>query len=419
MNAGETLQSLAAENRAGRLRGIPSWCTAHPQTLLAILRSYADDSEPILIEATCNQVNHRGGYTGMTPRDFRSFVEGLARQARVDPARVIFGGDHLGPNPWKRLPAAKAMEEAKAMVRAFVEAGFQKIHLDASMACDGDGTLVEATIAARASELCAVAEAYKGISEPVYVVGTEVPIPGGELQALDALAVTPPEAARRTYELHRLAFAAHGVEGAMARVLALVVQPGVDMGNVQVFEFDRQKAAALSEAVRSIPDVVFEAHSTDFQSERSLRDLVAGHFAILKVGPSLTFAFREAVVAMASIEEQLAPNAPANIVPTLLEAMDADPKHWRDYIERGAQERLLMVYGLSDRIRYYWPTVTVQVALSRLFANIDAAQIPPGLLHQFAGDVPPGAGNARLSEQIVQAKVGAVVASYRRAAEGG
>ncbi len=275
----------------------------------------------------------------------------------------------------------------------------------------------EATIADRAAELCAVAEAHKGAGRPVYIVGTEVPIPGGELQALDALAVTPPEAARRTYELHRSAFAAHGVEAAMARVLALVVQPGVDMGNVQVFDFDKAKAAALSAAVTAIPDVVYEAHSTDFQSERSLRELVEGHFAILKVGPALTFAFREAVVAMAAIEERLAPSEPSDIVPALVAAMDADPVHWRSYIEHSGQERLLMLYGLSDRIRYYWPTAKVQAALGRLFANVDAANVPPGLVHQFAGEVPKGA--ARLSERIVQAKVGAVVASYRRAAEGG
>ena len=130
---------LIAANRAGERRGIPSWCTAHPQTLSAVLAAYRDNDEPILIEATCNQVNHEGGYTGMTPADFRRFIEGLARGAGVDPDRVILGGDHLGPNPWKRLPAKEAMARASDMVKAFVEAGFAKIHLDASMAC-GDET---------------------------------------------------------------------------------------------------------------------------------------------------------------------------------------------------------------------------------------------------------------------------------------
>ena len=117
---------LIAANRAGERRGIPSWCTAHPQTLSAVLAAYRDNDEPILIEATCNQVNHEGGYTGMTPADFRRFIEGLARGAGVDPGRVILGGDHLGPNPWKRLPAKEAMARACDMVKAYVEAGLRQ-----------------------------------------------------------------------------------------------------------------------------------------------------------------------------------------------------------------------------------------------------------------------------------------------------
>ncbi len=94
------LTDIIARNRAGQGGGLPAWCTAHPQTLAAILYSYHGDNDPILIEATCNQVNQFGGYTGMTPADFVAFVDSVARTEGVDPARLIFGGDHLGPNPW-------------------------------------------------------------------------------------------------------------------------------------------------------------------------------------------------------------------------------------------------------------------------------------------------------------------------------
>ena len=305
MSAHAEMRSIVADNRAGRARGIPSWCTAHPQTLRAILRAHRDSDGPILIEATCNQVNQHGGYTGMTPARFRAFIEGLSREAGVEARRVILGGDHLGPNPWKTLPAAQAMAEAREMVRAYVEAGFDKIHLDASMACADDRALGEAEMAERAALLCAAAESARGRREIVYIIGTEVPIPGGETEALDALAVTRPEAALRTFERHRAAFASHGLDRAIGDVVGLVVQPGVDMGNTQVFYFDKAKAGALSAAALAVPGIVFEAHSTDFQTEAALTDLVASHFAILKVGPSLTFAFREAVVAMAAIEERL------------------------------------------------------------------------------------------------------------------
>jgi D-tagatose-bisphosphate aldolase class II non-catalytic subunit len=416
MNASETLREIVGRNRSGRALGIPSWCTAHPQTLRAILRAHRDSDDPILIEATCNQVNQHGGYTGMNPTRFRAFVEGLAADAGVDASRIILGGDHLGPNPWKHRSAAEAMAQALAMVRAYVEAGFDKIHLDASMACADDRALSEDAMAARAADLCAEAEAAKGDKNPVYIIGTEVPIPGGEMEALNALAVTRPEAALRTFALHRSAFERRGIGDALERVIGLVVQPGVDMGNVQVFEFDAKKAAALSASVHQIPGIVFEAHSTDFQSEAALAALVASHFAILKVGPSLTFAFREAVLAMAAIEERLALTKRSDIVRVLIAAMDADPAHWRGYIAAGADESLLKIYGLSDRIRYYWPNPAVAAALETLTANIDSASIPPGLLWQFAGSLPPADTRRPLSERIIQAKVGDVVSKYRRSA---
>jgi D-tagatose-1,6-bisphosphate aldolase subunit GatZ/KbaZ len=407
-------RSLIAANRAGERRGIPSWCTAQRETLSAILAAHRDSDGPILIEATCNQVNHEGGYTGMRPADFRRFVEGLAKAEDIDPARLILGGDHLGPNPWKSLPAAEAMSRARDMVQSFVEAGFTKIHLDASMACADDRALSEETIAERAASLCAVAESAG--RDLVYVIGTEVPIPGGELQNLDALAVTRPEAARRTYELHQKAFAAAGVGDALARVIALVVQPGVDMGNTQVFAFDPGKATSLSLALDDLPGLIYEAHSTDFQSEKALRLLVGMHFPILKVGPSLTFAFREAALGLSEIERRL-PDVLRSGVPEALEqAMQDDPRHWRPYCEAGPDQNHLRLYGLSDRVRYYWPTPGVQSALRHLFANIDGGKPLPGLVSQYLGATLLDRSEPTLSKRAIAAKVGGVVGRYRRAA---
>ncbi len=415
MSARDVWRSIIADNRAGRPRGVASWCTAHPQTLSAVLAAHRDSDDPILIEATCNQVNQHGGYTGMTPATFRTFIEDLARRESVDSARIILGGDHLGPNPWKSRPANEAMLEARDMVRAYVEAGFSKIHLDTSMRCADDRDLSEAAIAERAAALCAVAEEANAGGDLVYVVGTEVPIPGGETEALDSLAVTRPEAARRTFELHRAAFAERGIGEAIGKVIALVVQPGVDMGNTQVFAYDKTKAAALSAAVLDVPGVVFEAHSTDFQTESALSSLVATHFAILKVGPSLTFAFREAVVAMAEIEDLIVASGRSDVLAVLEQAMNDNPVHWRGYVAADGNERVGKLFGLSDRIRYYWPDPRVEAAVKTLTRNIDAASVPPGLVLQFVGEMFLDGGGAPLTRRIVQAKVGAVVAKYRRA----
>ena len=304
------------------------------------------------------------------------------------------------------------------MTQAYVEAGFDKIHLDASMACADDGALEEYEMAARAGELCAVAEAARGDRDVVYVVGTEVPIPGGETGWLDALAVTRPEAARRTLELHRDAFAARGLGDAIERVVAIVVQPGVDMGNSQVFAFDKAKASKLSAAVLDIPGIVYEAHSTDYQSESALAELVASHFPILKVGPALTFAYREAVVAMAAIENLMRFPLSSRIVEVLREAMDANDAYWRDYIAADDLRELMKIYGLSDRLRYYWPDPRVEAALATLTKNVNSVPIPLGLISQFIGGMPLRQPSETFARRAIRVKVGAVAETYRRACRG-
>ena len=174
----------------------------------------------------------------MTPADFRDFVVAIAgRRAASRATRLILGGDHLGPNPWQALPADAAMDEAEAMVAAYVDAGFAKIHLDASMGCAGEpAALADEVIAARAARLAAVAEARRpsgAAPPPVYVIGTEVPAPGGAHEALDHLAPTPPEAARTLDSASRGASPALGLGGGLGRVLAVVVQPGVEFGHRQ------------------------------------------------------------------------------------------------------------------------------------------------------------------------------------------
>ncbi|PKP72801.1 MAG: tagatose-bisphosphate aldolase [Alphaproteobacteria bacterium HGW-Alphaproteobacteria-6] len=400
---------IIARNRAGHGGGLPGWCTAHPETLAAILHGYQGDRAPILIEATCNQVNPSGGYTGLTPAGFVALVHGIARTEGVDPARLILGGDHLGPNPWKSEPAAQAMARAREMVAAYAAAGFTKIHLDASMACGGEA-LSEAEMAARAADLCAAAEATRpGVLH--YVIGTEVPVPGGETVHRDQLAVTAPAAARRTHALHRAAFAARGLDAAFARVIGVVVQPGVDFGNAQVMAYDRARAAALAAAAPGLDGPLFEAHSTDYQSEAALSALVQDHFAILKVGPELTFAFRQAVLALERLESLMA-LPPSGVTRALLAAMRARPADWRAYVPPGPEEERMMLFGLSDRVRYYWPDPGVQAALARLLAALNGADPPPGLLAQVGGgpvdaDATPGG--------LIRRMVGAVVRRYRTA----
>jgi D-tagatose-bisphosphate aldolase class II non-catalytic subunit len=284
------------------------------------------------------------------------------------------------------------------------------------MRCCDDAALGEAEIAARAAELCAVAEAASGGRGLIYVVGTEVPIPGGETTPLDAHAVTPAANVRRTLDLHVQAFSGRGVAQAMARVMAIVVQPGVDFNNNEVLPFQKRAASSLVNALDEYPAIAFEAHSTDFQSEQALADLVDARFAILKVGPELTFAFREAAFALAAMEQGLGGLGESELVRALEDVMDEDPSYWRPYIADGVNARMDRLFGLSDRVRYYWGRDTVRAALTPLFQRIDSATTSAGVLRQYAGVLPGNHLSGSLSQRVVQAKVGAVVHRYRNAA---
>lgn len=378
------VRELVARHKAGARVGIKSVCSAHPLVIEATLRHAMVNDQPfVLIEATSNQVNQDGGYTGMVPADFRAFVEGIAEKAGFSVTRLVLGGDHLGPNAWTALAADEAMAKAEVMVRDYVRAGFSKIHLDCSMSCADDPVpLSETTIAERAARLCGVAErSYAGdpAQAPVYVIGTEVPVPGGAAEELDELAVTDRTAALTTIELHRVLFRNAGLGDAWMRVVAMVVQPGVEFDHDKVVDYRPVAAAALSAAIEPIDHMVYEAHSTDYQTPRALAALVRDHFAILKVGPGVTFALREALWALDAIEAETIPAATrGSLRKTTLMRMHAEPKHWQKYYSaEGAALDLQLQYSLSDRIRYYWRDATIVVAQERLFANLRAT--PPSL----------------------------------------
>jgi D-tagatose-bisphosphate aldolase class II non-catalytic subunit len=132
----------------------------------------------------------------MLPADFADLVAAIAKDEGCPSEQIILGGDHLGPNPWRDRPAEEAMAEAEKMVEAYVAAGFRKIHLDASMGCAGEPVaLGDEVTANRAARLTAVAERIAsgaGSEMPAYIIGTEVPPPGGADHALHEIEPTAP-----------------------------------------------------------------------------------------------------------------------------------------------------------------------------------------------------------------------------------
>lgn len=377
-------------NRSGRPVGVYSVCTAHPVALEAAMIQARRDRMPLVIEATANQVNQFGGYTGMRPSDFPPFIARIADRVDFPSARILLGGDHLGPVCWTNENAAAALEKARQLVRAYVKAGFRKIHLDTSMACADDSEpLGDEEVASRASFLCEAAEAAAAESEggasPIYIIGTEVPPPGGATASIRDIEVTSPDRARRTIDIHQRAFAARGLADAWPRVAGLVVQPGVEFNHRSVHAYDPERAGALSRALDDVPGIVYEAHSTDYQPAESYSAMLRDHFAILKVGPQLTFALREALFALSAIEDELlGPGASSQLRNTCEQVMTENPGNWiRHYPPEEPHGKWHRRYSYSDRIRYYWNFPEVLQAVEKMHRNLSVLNIPLPLLSQY------------------------------------
>jgi D-tagatose-1,6-bisphosphate aldolase subunit GatZ/KbaZ len=393
------LKWLVGMQKQGALIGVYSACSANEYVIEAVLERALKNNEYALIEATANQVNQCGGYTGMKPADFRDFVYSLANKMRFPIDRIILGGDHLGPLTWKNEKSDTAMEKSCELFRQYVLAGFTKIHIDTSMHLADDNVkekLDTCVIAERGAALCKVAEdAYQELLktnpqavQPVYVVGSEVPIPGGSQEEEEGIQVTKVNDFDTTVETFKQAFYKLNLQKAWENVIAVVVQPGVEFGDETVHEYNREAAKDLCQALKNYPNLVFEGHSTDYQTPFALRHMVEDGIAILKVGPALTFALREALFALNHIEEELFKYDPdvhlSNFINVLDEEMLTQPENWKKhYHGNGVKLRFARKYSLSDRCRYYLPERNVQDSIQRMIHNLGTVNIPLTLISEF------------------------------------
>lgn len=401
----EVLRDIIRRNRAGERVAIPSVCSAQPDVLETSLVMAARLDRHIVIEATSNQVNQDGGYTGMTPVDFIGFVNGLADKSGVARERIIFGGDHLGPQAWRALDADAAMAKADTMVRDYVAAGFGKIHLDCSEGCAGDPPQMDDDVTAvRSARLAQICHDVR--DDLLFVVGTEVPPPGGaRVDEHGEIPPTSPTAARNTLAAHDAAF------DDMADLIGgLVVQPGVEFSPTTVHALPMDRDPHLRDALSGHPRVCLEAHSTDYQDPAVYPRLAELGFAFQKVGPALTFAYREALYAL----DQLRPSKGA-LQATMEAVMLADPTQWQGHYS-GDEDALLAQrhFGLADRIRYYWPRSKAQAAVQGLLAELDQLIPDAPLLTVFDQSVLDRAEGLRgaQAQRLIHAQIECALAPY-------
>lgn len=390
------LLEMVEKRKIGVHSGIPSFCSANKIVIQAIMEQSKRFDDSVLIEATSNQVNQFGGYMDMTPQGFKDYVYEIADKIGYDRSNIILGGDHLGPLPWCDEDESIAMENAKELVRLCVLAGYTKIHLDTSMKVGSDPIdkpLADEIIAERGAILYRECElAYQeyvkdnpDAPHPVFVIGSEVPIPGGSQEEEDTLKVTDPKDFESTILAYKKKFAEYGMADAFEHIIAVVVQPGVEFGNADIHQYNRLDAVNLINCLKKYPDIVFEGHSTDYQSPAKLREMVEDGIAIIKVGPALTFALREGLFALSMMEKELIPeNKWANFPQVLDDAMIKNPKNWQKHYHGTEQEiALCRKYSFSDRCRYYLTQPEVNEAIEKLLSNMDEIDIPLHMLHQY------------------------------------
>lgn len=396
------IKEIVNRYKSGENVGIFSVCCSNQYVIEAAMERLRDTDMNLLIESTANQVDQFGGYTGMKPKEYIDYIYDLSDKNNFPKERIILGGDHLGPLTWTNLDPEVAMENAKVLVREYVLAGFTKIHLDTSMPLKGDiesGEFGDEIIAKRAAILCEVCEnAYKELLDinkdavhPVYVIGSEVPIPGGaqvEEEEEEGIKVTGKRDFETTVNTFKEEFYNKGLQEAFNYVVGVVVQPGVEFSSDNVWEYNREAAKELNEAIKEYDNLIFEAHSTDYQTPKALKEMVEDGYIILKVGPALTFGFREGAFALNAMENELLKYNPdlelSKFIDVLEFNMVKDPKDWIKHYS-GTSEKIKFDrrYSLSDRCRYYMPREDVNFALEKMIDNLENVEIPITLVSQF------------------------------------
>lgn len=365
-----------------RRKGVYSICSSNIYVIEAALEVAKEKDDYILIEVTPHQVNQYGGYSGMTPEDFKNLVRRLVKEKDIGEERVILGGDHIGPLPWQKESSSMAMKKAKELVKAFIESGYQKIHIDCSMPLGDDPyVLGHEVIAKRSRELIEVAEetAKNFNLKPVYIIGTDVPKAGGGEEE----GITTVEEFKKSITAFKRFF--KDMPWIWDRIVGFVIMLGIGFNYDSVFPYERERTREIiKEVLRE--GLFVEAHSTDYQTKESLKNMVEDGIRILKVGPALTSAFRRAVFLLSVIEDEfIEKNKRSDIKNVLLDLMLKDDKHWKNYYKESDNIKFDIWYNLLDRVRYYWEYKPVKEALDILIKNFSSG-IDMRFIYQYFYD---------------------------------
>lgn len=340
---------------------LPSFCTSNEDVIETIICFCKKFRLPILIESTSNQVNQFGGYSKLTPSQFKLKIEKIASKHSLNKKEIIFGGDHLGPLPWNKYNNKLALRRGSALVKLYIKSNFKKIHVDTTMKLKNDKSLNKKKIKDRTKTILRGLK-NKRINKLIFVLGSEVPPAGGEKF-------------KRKYKNNLFNEIVEEVklyksilkELKLSKELNLVVDTGMSFTDNKVYSSKKNSLKLLNKISKQMR-VKYEAHSTDYQSLKELKKLRMNNFKYLKVGPELTYYFTKAILLMSKIEDKYFKNT-SEINKKIFETLEKKKQFWIDYYPAKNLKKVL--YGKFDRLRYYWNEPIVIKSKKKLYKNIN------------------------------------------------
>lgn len=343
------------------IKSLPSFCTSNEDVISSILNFCKRFDLPVLIESTSNQVNQYRGYTKLNPSEFKKKVKLLAKRNLYSSKKILFGGDHLGPLPWKKMKRNIALKRGQKLVEAYLNSNFNKLHIDTTIKMIDEKILTKNTIKDRSKEILNSFQ-NKKLKNLILVLGSEVPTAGGSFTVkrndfdYENEIISEIKLYKKIYK-----------ELNLNKDLNLVVDSGMSFNDKKIFSSNRKKLNFLRKASQLL-NVQFEAHSTDYQNINELKELVKSNFKFLKVGPELTYYFTRAIFEMHKIEKKfIKKNSKIKVV--IFNALKNNNKYWIDYYKHRRLNDV--INGQFDRLRYYWNETSVVIAKKKLFKNID------------------------------------------------
>jgi len=348
-------------------KALPSFCTSNLDVLKIILFYSKKNNLPCLIECTSNQVNQFGGYTNKTPKQFSKEIISIAQKIRLGKKNLLLGGDHLGPLPWVKKNLKTSLKNSIKLINNFLDSNYCKIHIDTSVKCLDDKFINHDKIFDRTKYILQNTKIKKKINKIFLVIGSEVPLSGSNDRG--PITITTNSRIKKEVEKFKL----------LSKTLfkkrlsfGLVVEPGMryldySISKPKLTNFLDKKNFSIKN------DFVYEAHSTDYQNFKVLKNLTKNNFKFLKVGPELTFQYSRSLMYMKKMEEKLIKKKKSNFENQILNVMLNNNRYWKEYykVKNIKLKKKLILNSKLDRMRYYLNNKKIVRSIKILKQNIN------------------------------------------------